>query len=100
MNRVESNMDIYTILQYAFKEVKNGNVLLHKYFLSEILDVIIRKDIYELRLMEENAYNLSEKEYYSHIVRCMETLVTGTDLRSCEAAPRRELCSRASPGHR
>jgi hypothetical protein len=68
-------MDINYVIKYAVNEVRSGKVKLHKLFLNEVLDLIISKDIYELRNMEQSAFYLPEKEYYSYIVKCMEEIL-------------------------
>jgi hypothetical protein len=67
-------MNIEELKQYAIDEVKGG-VKLHKEYLSTILYFIDRRDIYQLRQCELNAFYLPEKNYFYVIVRELENII-------------------------
>jgi hypothetical protein len=67
-------MNIEELKKYAIKEVKHG-VKLHKEYLSTVLYFIDKRDIYQLRQCEQNAFYLPEKNYFYVICRELENIL-------------------------
>jgi hypothetical protein len=67
-------MNVAELKQYAINEVKYG-VKLHKEHVSTVLYFIDTRDIYQLRLCEQNAFYLPEKNYFYVICNELENII-------------------------
>jgi hypothetical protein len=72
----QNNQDTYlnNIIDYAIKEVSNGNVKLHKQYLNEIIYYIKHKNLYQLKEFEINSYYIPEKKYYTEIISRLKNI--------------------------